>query len=79
MDKYELESKIKKSKDFLFHLNMLSKLLDIKFDRFVASNEELNEMIEYFQIKEEYEYCNILKNKKARVSSQSSKLEQSNG
>ena len=60
----EIKAKIEEAKDYLFNLNMLMKLLDIKFDRITASNEELDEMIEYFQSEEKYEYCNILKNKK---------------
>ena len=55
---------LKKCNDKFIHLNMLHKMLEIKLDQITVSNEELDEMIEYFQESEEYEYCEFLKNKK---------------
>jgi len=46
------------------HTNMLFKLLQIKLGKIVVSNEELDEMIKYFQYSEDYEYCKILEDKK---------------
>ena len=51
----------------VFNLNMLMELLEIKFDRIQVSNERLDEMIDYFSMFEKYEYCDILKKKKAPV------------
>ena len=55
---------LKEFNDKFVHLNMLRRMLEIKLDQVIASNEELDKMIEYFKSNEEYEYCKILKDKK---------------
>lgn len=59
-----VEILFKQVKDKFFHMDMLMRLLEIKLDQATASNEELDKMIEYFKAYEEYEYCNVLKDKK---------------
>jgi hypothetical protein len=64
MEKYERDNFMKYHESVLKDTRTRIKLLDIVNNTIKVSNEEIDDLIEYFADLEEYNFCKILKSKK---------------